>query len=104
MVPPPADLLAALAALRERLQEIPQADDRRLQALRTELLGRKAGALTAILKALPTLDADTRARVRGELHELLDELELPTLLVTHDFEDAAALAGRIGVLVDGRLL
>ena len=27
----------------------------------------------------------------------------PTLLVTHDFEDAAALAGHVGVLVDGRL-
>jgi len=33
----------------------------------------------------------------------LYELALPTLLVTHDFEDAAALADRVGVLVDGRL-
>ena len=31
------------------------------------------------------------------------ELEIPTLLVTHDFEDAAALAGHVGVLVDGEL-
>ncbi|MGH8722173.1 MAG: hypothetical protein ACREU4_09325, partial [Burkholderiales bacterium] len=75
MVPPPADLLAALAALRERLQEIPRADDRRLQALRTELLGRKAGALTVILKALPTLDADTRARVGGAANALKRDLE-----------------------------
>src|SRR5437667_187945 len=36
------DLLAALAELRERLQEIPQADERRLQDLKTEILGRKA--------------------------------------------------------------
>jgi molybdate transport system ATP-binding protein len=41
--------------------------------------------------------------VRRELHELLAELDIPTLFVTHDFEDAAALAGRVGVLVDGRL-
>jgi molybdate transport system ATP-binding protein len=34
---------------------------------------------------------------------VLRELALPTLLVTHDFEDAAALADRIGVLADGRL-
>jgi len=30
-----ADLLAALNALRERLSEIPQADERRLQDLKT---------------------------------------------------------------------
>ena len=42
----------------------------------------------------------TRATVRAELRELLD-FDLPTLLVTHDYEDAAALAGRIGVLVEG---
>ena len=29
---------------------------------------------------------------------------LPTILVTHDFEDAAALADRVGVIVDGRIL
>ena len=32
------------------------------------------------------------------------ELDLPVLLVTHDFQDAAVLAERVGVLVDGRLL
>ena len=49
------------------------------------------------------LDAHTRAAVRAELGELLRELGLPALLVTHDFEDAAALADRVGVLVDGEL-
>jgi molybdate transport system ATP-binding protein len=49
------------------------------------------------------LDPHTRASVRGELHDLLRELRLPTLLVTHDFEDAAALADRIGVLSEGTL-
>ena len=49
------------------------------------------------------LDPHTRGAVRAELHEVLQELRLPTLLVTHDFEDAAALADRIGVLADGRL-
>jgi ABC-type sulfate/molybdate transport systems ATPase subunit len=41
--------------------------------------------------------------VRGELQELLREFGLPTLVVTHDYEDAAALADRVGVLVDGTL-
>jgi molybdate transport system ATP-binding protein len=49
------------------------------------------------------LDAHTRAGVRAELEQLLRELDLPTLLVTHDFEDAAALANRVGVLVAGEL-
>jgi molybdate transport system ATP-binding protein len=52
---------------------------------------------------MSALDAHTRSFVRVELHDLLRELRLPTLLVTHDFEDAAALADRVGVLVEGRL-
>jgi molybdate transport system ATP-binding protein len=52
---------------------------------------------------LAALDAHTRAAVRAELQDVLAELALPTLVVTHDFRDAAALAGRIGVIVDGRL-
>jgi molybdate transport system ATP-binding protein len=59
----------------------------------------------ALLLDEPTaaLDAHTRAGVRAELGELLRQLGLPALLVTHDFEDAAALADRVGVLVDGEL-
>ncbi len=53
---------------------------------------------------LSALDAHTRDRVRGELHDLLAELDLPALLVTHDFDDAAALADRVGVIAQGRLL
>jgi len=53
---------------------------------------------------LAALDAHTKAAVRSELRELLRELRLPTLLVTHDFEDAAVLAERVGVIVDGRLV
>jgi ABC-type sulfate/molybdate transport systems ATPase subunit len=53
---------------------------------------------------LSALDAHTRASVRAHLHDLLGQLRLPTLIVTHDFRDATALADRIGVIVDGRLL
>ena len=52
---------------------------------------------------LAALDTHTKATVRRELHDLLHELQIPTLFVTHDFEDAAALADRVGVLVDGSL-
>jgi molybdate transport system ATP-binding protein len=50
------------------------------------------------------LDPHTRAHVRAELRRALRELRLPALLVTHDFEEAAALADRVGVLVEGRLV
>jgi molybdenum ABC transporter ATP-binding protein len=53
---------------------------------------------------LAALDVRTRARVRAELRELLRGLGLPTLVVTHDFEDAASLADRIVVVDRGRIV
>jgi molybdate transport system ATP-binding protein len=50
------------------------------------------------------LDAITRGEVRDELADQLAKLRLPALLVTHAFEDAGALAGRIGVLEHGALV
>jgi molybdate transport system ATP-binding protein len=50
------------------------------------------------------LDAVTRQRVRDELGDALSGLRLPTLLVTHAFEDAAVLAKRIGVLDRGEVV
>ncbi len=64
-----------LDELRERLKEIPQADARRLQELKNELLGRKAGALTEILKGLPTLAPAERKAVGGAANALKQELE-----------------------------
>jgi ABC-type sulfate/molybdate transport systems ATPase subunit len=61
-------------------------------------------AVLLLDEPLSALDAHTRAGVRAELLELLRSLELPTLLVTHDFEDATALADRVGVIRDGRIL
>ena len=61
-------------------------------------------AVLLLDEPLSALDAHTRAHVRAELRDLLTGLGLPTLVVTHDFEDAAALADRVGVLVEGRLL
>jgi molybdate transport system ATP-binding protein len=52
---------------------------------------------------LAALDAHTKVAVRGELQELLRAFGLPTLLVTHDYEDAASLADQVGVIVDGKL-
>jgi ABC-type sulfate/molybdate transport systems ATPase subunit len=61
-------------------------------------------AVLLLDEPLSALDAHTRASVRAELLELLRSFALPTLLVTHDFEDAAALADRVGVISEGRVL
>jgi molybdate transport system ATP-binding protein len=61
-------------------------------------------AVLLLDEPMSALDAHTRASVRAELQELLRDLALPTILVTHDFEDAAALADRVGVIADGRIL
>ena len=60
-------------------------------------------AVLLLDEPLAALDTHTKTEVRHELAELLRELALPTLLVTHDYEDAAALADEVGVLVEGRL-
>jgi molybdate transport system ATP-binding protein len=52
---------------------------------------------------LSALDTHTKTGVRSELYDLIRGLDIPVLLVTHDFEDAAALADRVGVIVDGEL-
>jgi molybdate transport system ATP-binding protein len=52
---------------------------------------------------LAALDAHTKQTVRSELRDLLADAGLPTLIVTHDFEDAASLASRVGVIVEGRV-
>jgi|SRR5581483_245925 len=65
-------------------------------------LAREPGVLL-LDEPLSALDAHTKVAVRGELQELLREFALPTLLVTHDYEDAASLADQVGVIVDGKL-
>jgi len=49
------------------------------------------------------LDPHTRAEVRAQLGAALSSSGLPALVVTHDFEDAATLATRVGVIVRGAL-
>jgi molybdate transport system ATP-binding protein len=60
-------------------------------------------AVLLLDEPLSALDAHTRGEVRAELQQLLRETGRPTLVVTHDFEDAATLATQVGVLVQGRL-
>ena len=48
---------------------------------------------------LSNLDAKLRRRVREEIRELQQKLELTTVYVTHDQEEALAVSDRIFVVV-----
>jgi molybdate transport system ATP-binding protein len=76
-------------------------DERQRVAL-ARALARDPGVLL-LDEPLSALDAHTKVTVRGELWELLRQFGLPSLLVTHDYEDAASLADRVGVIVEGEL-
>jgi iron(III) transport system ATP-binding protein len=49
------------------------------------------------------LDPDMAGRMRQEVHDLLRRTKTTTVLVTHDHDEAFAMADRIAVLNQGRL-
>jgi sulfate transport system ATP-binding protein len=49
------------------------------------------------------LDAQTRVRLRREIRALLKEVNVPSIFITHDQEEALELGDRIAVLNAGRL-
>ncbi len=53
---------------------------------------------------LSNLDAQLRVRSRAEIKRIQRELEVTTLYVTHDQEEAVALADRIAIMNKGRLV
>jgi len=52
---------------------------------------------------LSALDAKVRARLRDEIRRVQLEVGITTLFVTHDQEEALAIADRVGVMNKGRL-
>jgi molybdate transport system ATP-binding protein len=53
---------------------------------------------------LSALDARTRAGAVRELGALLRDADVPAVLVTHDFAEAAALGDRVAIVDAGRML
>ncbi len=53
---------------------------------------------------LSALDIPTRARLCSDLRKLLTGLEIPSLVVTHDWTEALTLGDQIAVISDGRIL
>jgi len=50
------------------------------------------------------LDAPTRLRLLHDLKTILQETDTTTVLITHDFKEAAHLASRVAVMLEGRIV
>ncbi len=101
---------ARVDELLERLQISRLADERpgtlsggeRQRVALARALARRPRVLL-LDEPLSALDAHTRAEIKVQLRELLDELALPTIFISHDFRDAVALADRAAVIVAGTI-
>ena len=53
---------------------------------------------------LAALDIEHRSRIRLELLEILKKLDTPTIVVSHEYEDARILGDQIAVMHAGRII
>jgi|HubBroStandDraft_6_1064221.scaffolds.fasta_scaffold114286_2 iron(III) transport system ATP-binding protein len=91
--------LVGLSALAARMpNELSGGEQQRVALARA--LARRPSALL-LDEPFSSLDASLRTRVREEVHELLRQQGVTTVLVTHDQEEALSLADTVAVLRDG---
>jgi len=60
-------------------------------------------AVLLLDEPLANLDRNERLRMRDEVRSLQQRLRITTILVTHDQEEALAIADRIAVMDTGRI-
>ncbi len=60
-------------------------------------------ALLLLDEPLSALDARVRAEMRTEIREVQQRLEIPTIMVTHDQEEALTMADKIVCMKSGRI-
>ncbi|MBV7362863.1 ABC transporter ATP-binding protein [Actinomycetaceae bacterium TAE3-ERU4] len=61
-------------------------------------------SLLALDEPLSALDAKVRVNLRDEIRRIQQESGITTLFVTHDQEEALAIADRVGVMKDGKIV
>ena len=94
--------MVGIAPLAKRLpHELSGGEQQRVALARA--LARRPQALL-LDEPFSSLDASLRSRVREEVHALLREQGVTTVLVTHDQEEALSLADAVAVLRDGRII
>ncbi len=94
--------MVGIAQLGRRLpHELSGGEQQRVALARA--LARRPQALL-LDEPFSSLDASLRVRVREEVHALLREQGVTTVLVTHDQEEALSLADTVAVLRDGAII
>lgn len=94
--------MVGIARLAERMpHELSGGEQQRVALARA--LARRPRALL-LDEPFSSLDASLRSHVREEVHALLREQGVTTVLVTHDQEEALSLADAVAVLRDGRIV
>jgi iron(III) transport system ATP-binding protein len=91
--------MVGISSLAERLPHQLSGGEQQRVAL-ARALARRPEALL-LDEPFSSLDATLRTRVREEVHSLLREQGVTTVLVTHDQEEALSLADSVAVLRDG---
>lgn len=94
--------LVGLAGLGERYADQLSGGQQQRVALARALAYRPAVLL--LDEPFGALDVKIRAQLRHSLREIQQRLQVTTILVTHDQEEAFELADRIGLIHHGRLL
>lgn len=86
----------------EAAHRIRTADAQELAALKTELLGRKAGILTRLLRRLPELSPEDRRAVGARANQLRRELEAAFEARESELKREAAAASAVDLTMPGR--
>ncbi len=91
-----------LEELARAVERVAHADRQTLQALRTELLGRKSGRLTHLLRSLPQLSPDERREIGTRANELKREIEAALAQRERALDDAEARQSEVDRTMPGR--
>jgi len=94
--------LVGLGGYAERLPRTLSGGERQRVALARSLAARPR--LLLLDEPLSALDAGLRGRLAGDLRRILTEAGTTALLVTHDHDEAYAVADRLAVMRAGRLI
>ena len=95
------DLVGLTGFERRRVTELSGGEQQRVALARSLAASPR---LLLLDEPLSSLDRELRERLAGELRDILRAEGVTAILVTHDHDEAAVIADRIGILQEGRLV